>query len=250
MPSESSDRRQPKLQNGGTHPPEPEHLPCPRCDSTNTKFCYYNNYNLSQPRHFCKSCRRYWTRGGTLRNVPVGGGTRRNPNKRSRSSAGAGASTSSSSSSSSLTFDPIPAANPTTIIPGIKTETASPLFVDVNLNETIPETESYTSLLNAHGGGFFALGGFGVGSGYGFREMGFGGLGPGVWHMEEVSGGGNSNTFGSGSGGYGCSGAGSGSASANGCNAWQIGSVDGGLADGECFGWADLAISTPGKGLK
>ncbi|MCI17505.1 dof zinc finger protein, partial [Trifolium medium] len=56
---------------------------CPRCESTNTKFCYYNNYNLSQPRHFCKTCRRYWTRGGALRNVPVGGGCRRN-NKRSK----------------------------------------------------------------------------------------------------------------------------------------------------------------------
>uniref|UniRef100_A0ACD5VT59 Uncharacterized protein n=1 Tax=Avena sativa TaxID=4498 RepID=A0ACD5VT59_AVESA len=51
--------------------------PCPRCNSTDTKFCYYNNYNLSQPRHFCKGCRRYWTRGGALRNVPVGGGTRK-----------------------------------------------------------------------------------------------------------------------------------------------------------------------------
>nr|XP_043624443.1 dof zinc finger protein DOF1.4-like [Erigeron canadensis] len=53
-------------------------LKCPRCDSSNTKFCYYNNYNLSQPRHFCKACKRYWTRGGTLRNVPVGGGCRKN----------------------------------------------------------------------------------------------------------------------------------------------------------------------------
>ncbi|KAK8684455.1 hypothetical protein V6N13_040482 [Hibiscus sabdariffa] len=52
-------------------------LKCPRCDSLNTKFCYYNNYNLSQPRHFCKSCRRYWTRGGLLRNIPVGGGCRK-----------------------------------------------------------------------------------------------------------------------------------------------------------------------------
>lgn len=55
-----------------------ESLKCPRCDSSNTKFCYYNNYSLSQPRHFCKSCKRYWTRGGTLRNVPVGGGCRKN----------------------------------------------------------------------------------------------------------------------------------------------------------------------------
>ncbi|XP_057826460.2 uncharacterized protein LOC131038144 isoform X2 [Cryptomeria japonica] len=53
-------------------------LKCPRCDSPNTKFCYYNNYSLSQPRYFCKTCRRYWTKGGTLRNVPVGGGCRKN----------------------------------------------------------------------------------------------------------------------------------------------------------------------------
>ncbi|KAK9076632.1 hypothetical protein SSX86_004966 [Deinandra increscens subsp. villosa] len=51
---------------------------CPRCNSTNTKFCYYNNYSLSQPRYFCKTCRRYWTEGGSLRNVPVGGGSRKN----------------------------------------------------------------------------------------------------------------------------------------------------------------------------
>ncbi|KAE9587923.1 hypothetical protein Lal_00003113 [Lupinus albus] len=65
-------------------PPDQTPQKCPRCESTNTKFCYYNNYNLSQPRHFCKTCRRYWTRGGALRNVPVGGGCRRNKkNKRS-----------------------------------------------------------------------------------------------------------------------------------------------------------------------
>lgn len=53
--------------------PRSESLKCPRCSSTNTKFCYFNNYNKSQPRHFCKSCKRHWTKGGTLRNVPVGG---------------------------------------------------------------------------------------------------------------------------------------------------------------------------------
>ncbi|KAF6156010.1 hypothetical protein GIB67_035367 [Kingdonia uniflora] len=51
---------------------------CPRCNSSNTKFCYYNNYSLTQPRYFCKSCRRYWTKGGSLRNVPIGGGCRKN----------------------------------------------------------------------------------------------------------------------------------------------------------------------------
>eukprot|EP00252_Welwitschia_mirabilis_P020727 TRINITY_DN5135_c1_g1_i2.p1 TRINITY_DN5135_c1_g1~~TRINITY_DN5135_c1_g1_i2.p1 ORF type:complete len:306 (+),score=27.87 TRINITY_DN5135_c1_g1_i2:321-1238(+) len=73
--------------------PQPEQaLKCPRCTSTNTKFCYYNNYSLSQPRYFCKTCRRYWTQGGALRNVPVGGGCRKNKKP---------ASSSSSSSSSS-----------------------------------------------------------------------------------------------------------------------------------------------------
>ena len=50
---------------------------CPRCESRDTKFCYYNYYNTSQPRHYCRSCRRYWTKGGSLRNVPVGGGSRK-----------------------------------------------------------------------------------------------------------------------------------------------------------------------------
>ncbi|KFK34049.1 h-protein promoter binding factor-2a [Arabis alpina] len=53
-------------------------LPCPRCKSMDTKFCYYNNYNINQPRHFCKACQRYWTAGGTMRNVPVGAGRRKN----------------------------------------------------------------------------------------------------------------------------------------------------------------------------
>lgn len=67
--------------------PQPEPgLNCPRCDSTNTKFCYFNNYSLTQPRHFCRACRRYWTRGGALRSVPVGGGCRRNKRSSNKSS--------------------------------------------------------------------------------------------------------------------------------------------------------------------
>ncbi|XP_071712029.1 dof zinc finger protein DOF5.7-like [Rutidosis leptorrhynchoides] len=66
-------------------PPE-QTLKCPRCDSPNTKFCYYNNYSLTQPRHFCKTCRRYWTKGGALRNVPIGGGCRKSKKTRSSSS--------------------------------------------------------------------------------------------------------------------------------------------------------------------
>lgn len=68
------------------HQPPPLHK-CPRCDSSNTKFCYYNNYSLSQPRYFCKACRRYWTQGGTLRNVPVGGGCRKSKRAKTSSSS-------------------------------------------------------------------------------------------------------------------------------------------------------------------
>ncbi|XP_062017415.1 dof zinc finger protein DOF3.2-like [Rosa rugosa] len=77
---QQTDQRKPR--------PQPEQaLKCPRCDSTNTKFCYYNNYSLTQPRYFCKSCRRYWTKGGTLRNVPVGGGCRKNKRSSSKRSS-------------------------------------------------------------------------------------------------------------------------------------------------------------------
>jgi len=60
-----------------------EAINCPRCNSINTKFCYYNNYSLTQPRYFCKTCRRYWTQGGSIRNIPVGGGSRKNNKNRS-----------------------------------------------------------------------------------------------------------------------------------------------------------------------
>ncbi|GJW59780.1 DOF zinc finger protein DOF5.7-like protein [Tanacetum coccineum] len=66
--------------------PPDEILKCPRCDSPNTKFCYYNNYSLTQPRHFCKACRRYWTKGGAIRNVPIGGSCRKNKKTKSYSS--------------------------------------------------------------------------------------------------------------------------------------------------------------------
>ncbi|KAL6912255.1 hypothetical protein ACP4OV_001060 [Aristida adscensionis] len=69
---------QPAAADRRLRPQHDQPLKCPRCDSTHTKFCYYNNYSLSQPRYFCKTCRRYWTKGGSLRNVPVGGGCRKN----------------------------------------------------------------------------------------------------------------------------------------------------------------------------
>ncbi|XVF59123.1 hypothetical protein PTKIN_Ptkin07bG0250000 [Pterospermum kingtungense] len=82
---------------GSTRPQE-QALKCPRCDSANTKFCYYNNYSLTQPRHFCKICRRYWTEGGALRNVPIGGGCRKNKKIKSSSRLSGDSKDSTSSS--------------------------------------------------------------------------------------------------------------------------------------------------------
>ena len=83
------------------HHNHPQPLKCPRCDSLNTKFCYYNNYNLSQPRHFCKNCRRYWTKGGVLRNVPVGGGCRKSKRSNKPKTTANNTNTDSSAPSSS-----------------------------------------------------------------------------------------------------------------------------------------------------
>jgi hypothetical protein len=84
-------------------PPAVGREQCPRCASRDTKFCYYNNYNTAQPRHFCRACRRYWTLGGSLRNVPVGGSTRKRPRParptRALAAAVAGAPFATSSSS-------------------------------------------------------------------------------------------------------------------------------------------------------
>ncbi|KAL8218783.1 hypothetical protein R6Q57_022156 [Mikania cordata] len=76
-----------KKPNPEEKPQKPDEiLPCPRCNSMDTKFCYFNNYNVNQPRHFCKNCQRYWTAGGTMRNTPVGSGRRKNKSLSSASS--------------------------------------------------------------------------------------------------------------------------------------------------------------------
>ncbi|PPS02186.1 hypothetical protein GOBAR_AA18481 [Gossypium barbadense] len=145
MPADSGDRRQVAVPGTmASHPPPKltEPLPCPRCDSTNTKFCYYNNYNLSQPRYFCKACRRYWTQGGTLL-----------------------------SSSSSLTHEAesAPVVNPAPVMPGLGIKPEMGL-ADVNLNETVdlPVNGGFTSFLNSQGEGYLTLGGYGFGAGSGF----------------------------------------------------------------------------------
>ncbi|KAA8515234.1 hypothetical protein F0562_018536 [Nyssa sinensis] len=100
MEKPSQDQNQNQNQN------QQQALKCPRCDSSNTKFCYYNNYSLSQPRHFCKACKRYWTRGGTLRNVPVGGGCRKNKRVKRPASAMDAPSSSAPTSTANHTVQP------------------------------------------------------------------------------------------------------------------------------------------------
>ncbi|XP_004152723.1 dof zinc finger protein DOF1.6 [Cucumis sativus] len=249
MPSESSNRNnsrpQPQHTMGFPPPPQSDPLPCPRCDSLNTKFCYYNNYNLSQPRHFCKSCRRYWTHGGTLRDVPVGGGSRKN-SKRSRyhninntpSSVSASSSTSVSSSTSASSSSSV------SLLP-----TANALNSDIN--DTIPAPGTFTSLLSSQASGFLALGGYASGSGSGhapaaFDDMGFA-LGRGLWGTAcpypEVG-----DLVGS----YATGGAPE--TSSSGYNTWQMNANDGGgnggVVDGDLLGWPDLAISMQGKSMK
>ncbi|KAL2473643.1 Dof zinc finger protein DOF1.4 [Forsythia ovata] len=107
-----------------------QQLNCPRCDSTNTKFCYYNNYSLSQPRHFCKACKRYWTRGGTLRNVPVGGGCRKN--KRVKRPASAGDAT--SSSAPTVTTNPSVQVQNQIDLPSNSNNQMNPLFYSLPSN--------------------------------------------------------------------------------------------------------------------
>jgi|UniRef100_A0A2N9HU28 hypothetical protein len=128
------------------HFPEQEQLKCPRCESANTKFCYYNNYNLSQPRHFCKNCRRYWTKGGALRNIPVGGGSRKNTKRASntkRSSSSSSAASSSSSASNSAVQNPGQEHDPARIY-GV----GAPVDQD---HRMLDITGSFSSLLTSNG---------------------------------------------------------------------------------------------------
>ncbi|KVH99299.1 Zinc finger, Dof-type [Cynara cardunculus var. scolymus] len=132
----------------------PQALKCPRCESLNTKFCYYNNYNLSQPRHFCKNCRRYWTKGGVLRNVPVGGGCRKTKRSKPKSNNNRSSETAvrkssnsqnSSSDSSSLTANTT-AAN--TTVTANTTTTATVTAPVAEVLSGINSTNSAPTMLN------------------------------------------------------------------------------------------------------
>lgn len=61
---------------------------CPRCDSPDTRFRYFNNNSLTQPRHYCRTCKRQWTIGGRLRLIPIGGNNRNGTRTKASSSGG------------------------------------------------------------------------------------------------------------------------------------------------------------------
>ncbi|CAO2814685.1 unnamed protein product [Amaranthus hypochondriacus] len=208
--------------------PEQEQLKCPRCDSTNTKFCYYNNYNLSQPRHYCKSCKRYWTKGGALRNIPIGGGsrkiTKRSSSKRSSSSSPAQTQLRSSGSGSDSGQNPgtdlKPVLTPVSEAGSGLGYTASGVGVGV---------ESFTSLLGLASEGQFNnllienLGSNGLRLGQGDGS----GQNPGLEMLQE-------NKY-------------NGSTSSEGL---MMGGVDLSCWNGNSNGWPDLAIYTPGSKFK
>ncbi|XP_042449181.1 dof zinc finger protein DOF4.5-like [Zingiber officinale] len=83
MEEQQQQKRQRSHQAAAAAAPPPR-VPCARCASDDTKFCYYNNYNTSQPRYYCRTCKRHWTHGGTLRNVPEGGSSSKKNPRRNR----------------------------------------------------------------------------------------------------------------------------------------------------------------------
>ncbi|XP_010515404.1 PREDICTED: dof zinc finger protein DOF3.4-like [Camelina sativa] len=251
--SDSGDSRRIVMKPHGVAVPnteQQEQLPCPRCDSNNTKFCYYNNYNFSQPRHFCKGCRRYWTHGGTLRDIPIGGGTRKGA-KRSRT-----CSSSNSASSVSAVNSVVSSAN------GVRCVTPV-LFPQSSISNGCTHSVesdakgsalslcgSFTSLLNPNAaatatngsGSVIGLGGFGIGLGSGFDEVSFG-LGRAMWPFSTVGDAGTTNV-----------GSNGGHHAVPMPATWQFegleSNVGGGFVSGEYFAWPDLSITTPGNSLK
>ncbi|KAK8950956.1 Dof zinc finger protein DOF4.6 [Platanthera zijinensis] len=143
-------------------------LNCPRCNSSNTKFCYYNNYSLTQPRYFCKTCRRYWTEGGSLRNVPVGGGSRKNKMRPSSSSS---SSTSSASAAPPPTLLIPSPSNLISNMPPIPINNPASDFYGRDLNLCFAKIQPSAAL--AHYGGFAPAPEScpGFADGFGFQEL-------------------------------------------------------------------------------
>ncbi|KAG6392224.1 hypothetical protein SASPL_146437 [Salvia splendens] len=130
--------------------PQTEALKCPRCASTNTKFCYYNNYNKSQPRHFCKSCKRHWTKGGTLRNVPVGG-ARKNKRPKTSKSAAVKHTAAGDKNMSTILYQALIGRSSSS--PAMHETTSSRVspFAGGNVTQVIPATEFQFSSSNMNG---------------------------------------------------------------------------------------------------
>ncbi|XP_004297611.1 PREDICTED: dof zinc finger protein DOF1.7-like [Fragaria vesca subsp. vesca] len=201
--------------------PEQEQLKCPRCDSSNTKFCYYNNYNLSQPRHFCKNCKRYWTKGGSLRNIPIGGGSRKST-KRSSSGSKRSSSSATNSSSSTLSSSAAAAAAGAQNQMGQKIDQENPMVgISGSFSSMLTSNDQFGSLmegLNPNGPGLklMQMGDFGENvvdsSGHGLN------LDPGL----EVQSNGNPESY----------------------MSLQNGDWNG------SSGWPDLAIYTPGSSFQ
>ncbi|KAK4786911.1 hypothetical protein SAY86_010744 [Trapa natans] len=160
-PNQQSHEQQQQLQQQNQQP-----LKCPRCESSNTKFCYYNNYSLSQPRHFCKACKRYWTRGGTLRNVPVGGGCRKNKRIK-RPSSSSSTTTASAAIASEPHQTPVMARSSIDVSTARSTAHVNPLFFDMGSGISYPRFHSAVDLPPPHLPGVLGLGfappGFGCG---------------------------------------------------------------------------------------
>nr|XP_034568462.1 dof zinc finger protein PBF-like [Setaria viridis] len=180
-------------QAGGERMPRPQQeqaLNCPRCQSTNTKFCYYNNYSVTQPRYLCKACRRYWTKGGTLRNVPVGGRCRKKKQNPSAPSASSSSSSDSKKMNSStqqllMMMPPPTAANLSNVLPTFMSATGvggfelpssdhhslpfAPLSLPSNPGTTpssfldllpfLPTPSSFGAMMLQHGPGMTGAGG-------------------------------------------------------------------------------------------
>ncbi|XP_072959977.1 dof zinc finger protein 1-like [Typha angustifolia] len=158
-------------------PQKEQALNCPRCNSTNTKFCYYNNYSLTQPRYFCKTCRRYWTEGGSLRNVPVGGGSRKNK----RSSSSSSMSTTSTTTSMSMISNSKKLLPDHLTMPHISLSSSSSSCQELNLglintannnsssSGTLSAMELMRSGMNARVGSFLPM--HEIPTGFGFQDF-------------------------------------------------------------------------------
>ncbi|KAF3501594.1 hypothetical protein F2Q69_00039942 [Brassica cretica] len=183
MTGEGGDRRMRVHQNNILN--HHQSLKCPRCNSLNTKFCYYNNYNHSQPRHFCKNCRRYWTKGGVLRNVPVGGGCRKAKRSKSKQPPSS-SSTSTADKPTAQDGEEKPSSSESSSLPAsTSTATAATaaaakgvMGADMHNLKLYGNGIEWSTLLgqgSSEGGVFSEMGGFTAASSIATTPFGFGG---------------------------------------------------------------------------